>query len=64
MFISTDGGATWQEQAQPGPDLNQVRALVATHAGTILWGTYNDTTGIHRSTDLGVTWTPVLGQAD
>ncbi len=55
LLASTDDGITWTTLA-PGP---QVRSLVRTSSGAMLWGTYGDAGGVpvYRSTDDGTSWT-------
>lgn len=54
VYVSEDRGDSWHPR---GPATWRVSAVLVTSSGTVLVGTYRD--GVHRSTDLGQTWTPV-----
>jgi hypothetical protein len=58
LFTSADGGVTWTARAVPAS--SYVCALVAPAAGVVVAGT-NDTIGVHKSVDYGVTFVPGTG---
>ena len=66
VYVSSDGGVSWTEQAQAGfttkgsiPFGGSAESLIVTSQTTALFGASGNA-GVWRTTDSGVTWTPVL----
>jgi hypothetical protein len=56
VLVSTDGGATWDDRAHPAPTTaSAVARVFVDDAGRVYVG--GDDFRLHRSADLGATWT-------
>ncbi len=74
VFISADGGQTWQDRSHPNmtrwtmdvvidphdPAQNTWYAAVRGHQNWTTQPTVSDTGGLYRTTDRGLTWTRIL----
>ena len=69
VYVSDDGGGSWQKRSQAGatmtgsiPFTGSADALIVTSQTTALFGA-SGTAGLWRTSDSGVTWSPVFTDA-
>lgn len=66
VYVSSDGGVSWQQQSEAGktmigsiPFTGSAEALIVTSQTTALFGA-SGPAGVWRTSDSGVTWSPVF----
>lgn len=58
IWVSDDGGGSWKQTRDADPDMRAVSGIDVTPDGRVLWASTMGT-GVIRSDDGGVTWSPV-----